>query len=312
MARLRRADCSGPGFRASGGGAASATSTRTADPIDEADVVARLRPLVIPPAWSDVWICPAPRPSAGDGRGRGRPAPVPLPRRLAPAGGPAEVRRDDRPREGAARPAGTRRRRLEAPASRERVLAGACGCSTAASSASGPSSTPSERSFGLATMRESHVTCAVTIVFDYVKAREATGPAVLDPRRGRRRRRSGAGAVAARSCSPTRAGGRWRDVRSGDVNEYLKVATGRGPAPRISARGTPPSSPPSRSLCRRARPRAAASARSREPSARSPLPRQHPGRLPLLLHRPAGLRRLRGRPVSSARARRPPRRRREL
>ena len=58
MARLRRADCSGPGFRRIPRGRGFSYLDEAGDPIDEADVVARLRALGIPPAWKDVWICP--------------------------------------------------------------------------------------------------------------------------------------------------------------------------------------------------------------------------------------------------------------
>ena len=46
--------------------------------------------------------------------------------------------------------------------------------------------------------------------------------------RGRadRRARSSAAAAAATSCSPTSERGRWVDVKSADINEYVKEATG--------------------------------------------------------------------------------------
>ena len=58
MARLRRADCSGPGFRRARRGRGFSYLDEDGDPIEETEVVARLRSLGIPPAWKDVWICP--------------------------------------------------------------------------------------------------------------------------------------------------------------------------------------------------------------------------------------------------------------
>ena len=58
MPRLRRADCSGPGFRRVRRGRGFTYLDEDDQPIDEPDVVERLRSLGIPPAWKDVWICP--------------------------------------------------------------------------------------------------------------------------------------------------------------------------------------------------------------------------------------------------------------
>src|SRR4051794_36208310 len=58
MARLRRADCSSPGFRRVKHGRGFTYLDEEGDPIDEPEVVARLRGLGIPPAWQEVWICP--------------------------------------------------------------------------------------------------------------------------------------------------------------------------------------------------------------------------------------------------------------
>ena len=58
MARLRRADCSGPGFRRVKRGRGFSYLDEDGDPIDEPEVVERLRGLGIPPAWREVWICP--------------------------------------------------------------------------------------------------------------------------------------------------------------------------------------------------------------------------------------------------------------
>jgi DNA topoisomerase I len=61
MPRLRRVDCNGPGFtrRRCGRGFCyyDLQGRRLTDP----ETLERIRALAIPPAWSDVWICPWPR-----------------------------------------------------------------------------------------------------------------------------------------------------------------------------------------------------------------------------------------------------------
>jgi DNA topoisomerase-1 len=58
MPRLRRSNCSGPGYtrrrRGKGFEYLDAAGRRVADP----KVLERIRALVIPPAWQQVWICP--------------------------------------------------------------------------------------------------------------------------------------------------------------------------------------------------------------------------------------------------------------
>ena len=58
MSKLRRADCSSPGFRRAQRGRGFTYLDEDGDPIEETEVVSRLRSLGIPPAWKDVWICP--------------------------------------------------------------------------------------------------------------------------------------------------------------------------------------------------------------------------------------------------------------
>jgi DNA topoisomerase-1 len=58
MTRLRRADCSGPGFQRARRGRGFGYLDEEGSPIEEPEVVECLRSLGIPPAWKDVWICP--------------------------------------------------------------------------------------------------------------------------------------------------------------------------------------------------------------------------------------------------------------
>jgi DNA topoisomerase-1 len=60
MPRLRRADCSEPGVRRRGRGRGFEYRDRNGDAIRDPDALARIGDLSIPPAWRDVWICPDP------------------------------------------------------------------------------------------------------------------------------------------------------------------------------------------------------------------------------------------------------------
>lgn len=58
--RLRRSDLSAPGYGRRRHGRGVAFLDTEGRPIRDRDELARLRGLVIPPAWKDVWICPHP------------------------------------------------------------------------------------------------------------------------------------------------------------------------------------------------------------------------------------------------------------
>ena len=91
--------------------------------------------------------------------------------------------------------------------------------------------TESNESFGLATMRKEHVTLEDddTMVFDYpAKRGKRQVRAVVDPVAievvGKLKRRRGGGD----ELLAFKQGGRWYDLRSDDVNEYIKDVTGAG------------------------------------------------------------------------------------
>ncbi|MCG8920322.1 DNA topoisomerase IB [Actinokineospora sp. PR83] len=58
--RLRRSRCDGPGVRRVRRGRGFAYVDDSGDRVDDPAVLDRVRELVIPPAWRDVWICPHP------------------------------------------------------------------------------------------------------------------------------------------------------------------------------------------------------------------------------------------------------------
>ena len=61
MPRTRRVDCSGPGLRRVRRGKGFSYHEEDGTRITDADVIARISALAIPPAWDDVWICSDPR-----------------------------------------------------------------------------------------------------------------------------------------------------------------------------------------------------------------------------------------------------------
>jgi DNA topoisomerase-1 len=58
--RLRRSDCSGPGLHRRRRGRGFSYLDEHGEPVADRAILDRLRGLAIPPAWRDVWICPDP------------------------------------------------------------------------------------------------------------------------------------------------------------------------------------------------------------------------------------------------------------
>src|SRR5881628_2448193 len=58
MPRLRRVDCSGPGFARRRCGRGFTYRDTSGHRITDPAMLDRIRSLAIPPAWEDVWICP--------------------------------------------------------------------------------------------------------------------------------------------------------------------------------------------------------------------------------------------------------------
>ncbi len=234
MARLRRADCSGPGFQRLRRGRGFSYLDEDGDPIDEPDVVERIRELGIPPAWKEVWICPWVnghiQATGTDAAGRKQYLYHPEWRRRRDAEKFDEMLEFARVlpplREHVA--ADLRGEEL----TRDRVLACAVRLLDRGFFRIGTEEyTVVNESFGLATMRKEHVTLedGGVMVFDYpAKSGKRRIQAIVDPlaidiiAKLKRRRGGGEDLLA------YKAGGRWHDVKSGDVNEYLKQVTGAG------------------------------------------------------------------------------------
>src|SRR3954466_6716024 len=231
MARLRRADCSGPGItrRRVGRGFVYYDN---GERVDEREVLARIRELGIPPAWQQVWICPYPN---GHLQATGMDAAGRKQYRYHDAWRSRrdQEKFDDMTRFARALP--RLREHVEADLrssdklTRERVLACAVRLLDRGFFRIGTEQyTVTNESYGLATIRKEHVTIEDgQMVFDYpAKSGQRRLQAVVDPLAidvvsALKRRRGGGPELLA-----YKAGRMWSDVRSDDINAYLKEATG--------------------------------------------------------------------------------------
>jgi DNA topoisomerase IB len=231
--RLRRVDCAGPGIRrvrrGRGFGYVDANGTRVTDPA----TLDRIRALVLPPAWEDVWICAIPnghiQATGTDVAGR----------RQYRYHDAWRVRRDLEKHE----------RMLDfaslLPAAREqmaadlatpgltqrRVLAAAARLLDLGFFRMGSEEyAETNQSYGLATMRNEHVSISRdgVITFDYTaksgKQRVLTiaEPYLCGIIATLKRRRGGGGEELL--AYQDKAG--WHDIKSHDINGYLAEITG--------------------------------------------------------------------------------------
>jgi DNA topoisomerase I len=231
--RLRRSDCSGPGIRRRRRGRGFSYVDEDGRRVDEPEVLARIGELAIPPAWEDVWICPYPN---GHLQATGTDAAGRKQYRYHDAW---RTRRDAQKFDDMilfARALPRLRRRVErdlgdrAALDRDCVLACAVRLLERGFFRIGSEEYAEDnRSYGLATMRKEHVTIedGGVMVFDYPsKSGQRRHQGVVDEHAcavvaGLRRRRGGS-----RELLAYKDGRRWRDVRSDDINDYLKEATG--------------------------------------------------------------------------------------
>ena len=199
--------------------------------ITDAELVARITALVIPPAWRKVWISPDPfghiQATGLDEAGRKQYLYHPRWRE----------RRDQEKFEDMvafARALPALRAVVDhdlalGDLSREQVLACAARLLDRGFFRIGSEVyAVTNETYGLATMRKEHVTVrGEMIAFDYVaKESKRRVQAVVDPEIAEliatlKRRRGGNGELLA-----YKRAGRWCDVRSPDINAYLKAATG--------------------------------------------------------------------------------------
>lgn len=217
---IRRRRC-GRGFRYLGPDA----------PVTEPQTLARIKTLVIPPAWEDVWICPDPRghiqAMGTDSAGRRQYLYHALWREQRDQG------KYDRVRElGAALPHVREvvARHLEGRGlTRERVLAAAVRLIELGFFRPGGEEYAEENgTFGLATILKEHVTLTRgQLVFEYdAKGAKHREQAVAEDHvcavvRTLKRRRAGGDKLLV-----YRSGTRWHDVTAADINDYVREVSG--------------------------------------------------------------------------------------
>ncbi|HSH61717.1 MAG TPA: hypothetical protein VK988_19130 [Acidimicrobiales bacterium] len=223
-------DCSTPGItrRRAGRGF---VYLRGGERITDPEVIERIRALAIPPAWTDVWICPLPtghiQAVGTDDAGRKQ-------YRYHDAW---RVRRDqekfDHMLDFARALPALREVLTEHLAtddmSRERVLACATRLLDIGFFRIGTEDYAEQnQSYGLATIQKRHVRLADgAVTFDYVaksgqhRLQPFVDPDVYDVVAALKRRRGGSAELLA-----YRSGRRWADVRSADINAYIKEVTG--------------------------------------------------------------------------------------
>jgi len=232
-ASLTRSELTAPGIRRRRSGRGFRYFAADGTPLADAVALARIKALVIPPAWEDVWICPR-----EDGHIQAVGTDV---------AGRRQYRYHDRWRDqqdrekfdrmlefGRALPRvrTTSERHLRGrELSRERVLAAAVRLIDLGFFRSGSDEYAADNgTFGLATIRREHVTCHLDeITFEYVgKSGKRHVQTVADDlaspvvRRLKRRR-------SFPDCDDLlvfRSGSRWHNVTAGNINDYLRDISG--------------------------------------------------------------------------------------
>jgi DNA topoisomerase I len=231
--RLRRVDCSGPGIRRRRHGRGFRYLDEDGAAVDDDELLLRIHELVIPPAWEDVWICPY---SGGHIQATG-----------IDAAGRKQYLYHPRWRERRdlqkfddmvvfARTLPRLRKRVDAQldGSDEPTYDRVCACAVRLLDrgffrVGGEDYAVRNESYGLATMKKHHVELRdEVLVFDYpAKSGQRRVQAIIDPAaadvvKALKRRRGGGDDLLA-----YKRGRRWVDLRSEDINAWLKDATGK-------------------------------------------------------------------------------------
>jgi DNA topoisomerase-1 len=231
MPRLRRVDCSEPGLRRIRRGRGFSYEEEDGTRIEDRETIERIRELVIPPAWREVWICPLPnghiQATGYDDAGR----------KQYLYHSAWRERRDREKFVGMERFAkGLPRMRERTDADlgkrglvRDRVLACAVRLLDLGFFRIGSERYAEENeTFGLATLRLKHVKVERGVaLFDYTAKnarrhrQEIADPAVVPTIKALKGRRGGGYDLLA-----YRNGRGWKDVESPEINEYLKRVMG--------------------------------------------------------------------------------------
>jgi len=229
--RLRRVTCNDPGYTRRRAGRGFVYLDCGGTRVTDAEVLARLRALAIPPAWNDVWICT-------DERGHLQAVGTDAAGRRQYLYHPAWRQRRDREKFdhmlvfAEALPAIRRtcaKRLARSAMDRDRVLACAVRLLDLGFFRIGTEGYAEQHQhYGLATIRKKHVRVNGDVVtFDYVaksgkrRIQSVVDPAVYDIVSTLRRRRGGGPELLAYKVD-----GRWRDVKSVEINEFIKEISG--------------------------------------------------------------------------------------
>ncbi len=231
--RLRRVDCAGPGIRRVRRGRGWAYYGPDGARISDPQALARIAELVIPPAWSDVWICPV---LNGHIQAVGTDA---AGRRQYRYHDQWRVQRDrekhDRMLEFASSLPSARERvqtdLRQRHLTRSRVLAAAFRLLDLGFFRIGSEEyAETNGSYGLATMRREHVSVSHGVItFDYTaksgkhRVQSVADDDVIKVVAGLKRRRGGS---EEQELLGYRASNGWVDVKSEDINGYVRDRTG--------------------------------------------------------------------------------------
>jgi DNA topoisomerase-1 len=229
--RLKRSDCSGEGIERKRHGRGFAYRDAAGGRIEDEDTLARIRELAIPPAWEEVWICPDPfghiQATGLDAAGRKQ---YLYHERWQLK---AAARKFESMREfAAALPPLRRAVKIDLAGEgvpRERALACAVRLlDLGFFRIGGEEYAETNESYGVATVLREHVSVSDgEVVFDFpAKSGQRRVQSIRDPEvqlaiEAMRRRRSGP-----EDLLVFREAGSWRDLRSEDVNAYLREKIG--------------------------------------------------------------------------------------
>jgi DNA topoisomerase-1 len=232
MPRLKRVDPSSPGIQRRRRGRGFEYVDEGGQRVEDDEILARVAALAVPPAWREVWICVEPM---GHIQATG-----------VDAAGRKQYRYHEKWRErrdaqkfddmvAFARALPRMRLRVDRDLAgegmtRDRVLACAVRLLDIGFFRIGSEEyAEKSESYGLATIRKEHVTVADGVVtFDYTaksgqrRVQSVADPAACEVVAAMKRRRGGSPELLAFR----EEGGRWRDLKSDDVNAYIKEITG--------------------------------------------------------------------------------------
>jgi DNA topoisomerase I len=230
--RIRRVDTTEPGIRRRRRGKGFQYLNPDGTTVDDAEILGRINELVIPPAWEDVWISPYPgghiQATGTDARGRKQYLYHPKWRARQD-----QRKFDDMVRFARALPAlreGIADDLAGPELSREQVLACAVRLLDKGFFRIGSEDYAVENeTYGLATMRKDHVRLldGDVLLFDYpAKHRKQRVQSVVDAEVAAVVRRLKARRGGLPELLAYKDGRSWVDVRSPDINQYLKDRTG--------------------------------------------------------------------------------------